>query len=87
MPSVQTYTSRAKWEEIKKGYKKVKMSKQHEQWHMKEISHCGVKFSTSSFSSSAPSFLMIMISNVQFDSNSSCLDRLNNLGINILQKL
>ena len=50
MPSVHTYTSKAKWEEIKKGYRKVKMSKQHEQWRMKEIlhceiSHCGAKFS------------------------------------------
>ena len=46
MPSVHTYTSRAKWEEIKKGYKKVKMSKQHEQWRMKEFSHHGAKFCT-----------------------------------------
>ena len=28
-----------------------------------------------------------MIFNVEFDSNSSCLDRLNNLDINSLQKL
>ena len=40
-----------------------------------------------SFSTSAPSFLLIMIRNVEFDSNSSCLDRIDNLGINSLQKL
>ena len=45
------------------------------------------KFSASSFSASAPSFLLILICNVEFDSNSSCLDRLDNLGINSLQKL
>ena len=28
-----------------------------------------------------------LICNVEFDSNSSCLDRLNNFGINSLQKL
>ena len=28
-----------------------------------------------------------LICNVEFDSNSSCLDRLNNFGINNLQKL
>ena len=32
------------------------------------------------------SFLSL-IYNVEFDSNSSCLDRLNNFGINSLQKL
>ena len=41
----------------------------------------------SSFSASAPSFLLNLICNVEFDSNSSCLDQLDNLGINSLQKL
>ena len=41
----------------------------------------------SSFSASAPSFLLILICNVKFNSNSSCLDRLDKLGINSLQKL
>ena len=31
--------------------------------------------------------LWFLICNVEFDSNSSCLDRLNNFGINSLQKL
>ena len=59
-----------------------------------KFSHCGAKFSASSFSvstpsfsASAPSFLLILICNVEFDSNSSCLDRLDNLGINSLQKV
>ena len=49
------------------------------------------KFSAPSFSASAPSFfasapfLLILICNVEFDSNSSCLDRIDNLGINSLQ--
>ena len=30
---------------------------------------------------------MLLLCNVEFDSNSSCLDRLNNLGINSFQKL
>ena len=63
------------------------MSKQYEQWRMKEILHHGGKFSASSFFASAPSFLLIRICNVEFDSNSLCLDRLNNIGINSLQKL
>ena len=45
------------------------------------------QFRTSAkFSASAP-FLLILIYNVEFNSNSSCLDRLDNLGINSLQKL
>ena len=40
-----------------------------------------------SFSASASSFLLILFCNVEFDSNSSCLDRIDNLGINSLQKL
>ena len=52
-----------------------------------KFSHCGAKFSASSFSASASSFLLILICNVEFDLNSSCLDRLDNLGINSLQKL
>ena len=48
----------------------------------KAISRHGAKFSAS-----APSFLLILICNVEFDSNSSCLDRLDNIGINSLQKL
>ena len=32
-------------------------------------------------------FLLALIFNVEFDSNSSCLDRLNNFGIKSLQKL
>ena len=68
------------------------MSKHHEQWCMKEFSHHGAKFSASSFSASAffasaPFFVLILIYNVEFDSNSLCLDQLNNLGINSLQKL
>ena len=66
---------------------KSKCQRQHEQWCRKEFSHCGAKFSGSSFSASTLSFLLILICNVEFDSNSLCLDRLNNLGINSLQKL
>ena len=33
------------------------------------------------------SFLLALIFNVEFDLNSSCLDRLNNFGIKSLQKL
>ena len=36
--------------------------------------------------SALPSF-WYLISNAEFDSNSSCLDRLNNFGIEILKKL
>ena len=56
-----------------------------------KFSHHGTKFSASSFSASAPSFsasapsfLLILIYNVEFDSNFSCLDQLDNLGINSL---
>ena len=49
--------------------------------HGAKFSHCGAKFSA------APSFLQILICNIEFDSNSSCLDRLDNLGINSLQKI
>ena len=41
----------------------------------------------SSFYASAPFFLIILICNVEFDSNSSWLDRFNKFGINSLQKL
>ena len=66
----------------KRDTRKSKCQRQHEQWCRKEFSHHGAKFSAS-----APSFLLILIWNVEFDSNSSCVDRLNNLGINSLQKL
>ena len=46
------------------------------------------KFLLWSFSSVfCSSFLLALICNAEFDSNSSCLDRLNNFGINSLQKL
>ena len=44
--------------------------------------YCG-PFSSVFFSS----FLLALICNAEFDSNSLCLDQLNNFGINSLQKL
>ena len=61
--------------------------------HGAKFSHCGAKFYTSLLSLLLfflcfySFFLLILICNVEFDSNSSCLDRLDNLGINNLQKL
>ena len=46
--------------------------------------HCGAKFSASSFFASALSFLLILFCNVEFDSNSLCLNRFNKFGINSL---
>ena len=66
---------------------KSKCQRQDEQWHM-EGNFAPVRNSLLLFFlCSAPSFLLIMVCNVEFDSNSSWLDRFNKFGINILQKL
>ena len=64
----------------------INMNSAHER-QFRTVVRNSLLFFFSSFSASAHFFLLILISNVEFDSNSSCLDRLDNLGINSLQKL
>ena len=100
-PKENTITMGQIRKKAKRDTGKSKCQRQHEQWRRKEFSHhgakfshcgdkfshCVAKFSPSSFSASAPSFLLILICNVEFDSNSSCLNRFNKFGINSFQKL
>ena len=73
---------------------KSKCQRQDEQWH-REGNFAPVRnfrFMVRNsllvfFHVSAPSFLLILICNVEFDSNSSWFDRFNKFGINSLQKL
>ena len=74
---------------------KSKCQRHDEQWHKEgnfapwcEIFALWCEFLCfSSFYASAHSFLLILICNVEFDSNSSWLDQFNKFGINSLQKL
>ena len=52
---------------------------------MHEQFQAGMNFASAPISLSF--LLFFLICNAEFDSNSSCLDRLNNFGINSLQKL
>ena len=75
--------------------RKVNSGLQDEQWHKKEISQ-PAKISLLPFflyflllfhCIFCSSFLLVSDLQTEFDSNSSCLDRLNNFGIYSLQKL
>ena len=91
----------------KRGQKKSKIKKQHEQcWKLEQCAGGLAILQPTKFRRlrnfrnpakflQRPNFLAFsallsfwfLICNAEFDSNSSCLDRLNNFGINSLQKL
>ena len=74
-----------KSQKAKTGSKKARMNsgKNGEQWQWQEaILPCSISFVFSALLS-----FWSLICNVEFDSNSLCLDRLNNFGINSFQKL
>ena len=81
-------------EETKNCNKNLRRQKAGEQWLLNEQCSQDAQCLQEKHSCNAPfssifcySFLWSLICNAEFDSNSSCLDRLNNFGIISSQKL